>query len=521
MPQALVQPALLSFALLLPGAIRQTSPVPRLPTHALSDDYVRDQLVPRTVDLNGKTYRPDGEYVLYWMQSTHRLDDNWGLRAAIRTADRLKLPVVVHQGLDPTYPHASARHHTFILQGARDTARQAEALGIHYQFVLRPQRTDDARVVDRLAARAYVVFTDLFPTAGVRERVARFAQRVTCRVLAVDSVCTVPSGLFEKAEYAARTIRPKLARLLAHAIEPVEDHTPRSDVSTSLATSLRATVAEGGGLVPLDIAQMDDAAIARTVAGCAIDHDVCAVPMPGGSSAANARWTRFLEHGLPQYDERRNEASDGEGTSRLSPYLHFGQISSARVVREAQQAGVGAANLDAFVQQITTWRELSYNWCVRTPAFDQLSALPAWVQRTMQEHVNDPRPELYTRDQLERAQTGDRLWNAAQTELVQEGIIHNYPRMLWGKTVLLWTRDYEDARTWLFHLNDKYALDGRDANSVGGIMWCLGLWDRPWGNRPVWGGLRPMATARAKTKFDVEGYIARVHADHDSPPRLL
>ncbi|HEY0929110.1 MAG TPA: deoxyribodipyrimidine photo-lyase [Gemmatimonas sp.] len=489
--------------------------------HALTDDYVRDQLVPRTVDLNGKTYRPDGEYVLYWMQSTHRLDDNWGLRAAVRTADRLNLPVVVHQGLDPTYPHASARHHTFILQGARDTARQAEALGIHYQFVLRPRRADDARVVDRLAARAYVVFTDLFPTAGIRERLVRFAERASCRVLAVDSVCTVPSGLFEKAEYAARTIRPKLGRLLAHAIEPVKDVTPRRSVSAALAKSLRAVVREGGGLEPLTIATMDDEAIARAVAACEIDQHVRAVPLAGGSRAADARWTQFLHDGLRQYDERRNEASDDDGTSRLSPYLHFGQISSARVVREAQAGGVGAANLDAFVQQITTWRELSYNWCVRTPNFDQIAALPAWVQRTMQEHEHDPRPVLYSLEQLERAQTGDRLWNAAQTELVQQGIIHNYPRMLWGKTVLLWTHTYEEARNWLFHLNDKYALDGRDANSVGGIMWCLGLWDRPWGNKPIWGGLRPMATARAKTKFDVEGYIARVGGDADSPPRLL
>ncbi len=145
--------------------------------HALHADYVRDQLVPRTVDVNGKTYFPEGEYVLYWMQSTQRLDENWGLRAAIRTADRVNRPLVIHQGLDPSYPYAADRHHTFILQGARDTARDADAHGLYYQFVLRPGRDDDRRVVDRLAARAYVVITDLFPTAGIRERVERFAAR--------------------------------------------------------------------------------------------------------------------------------------------------------------------------------------------------------------------------------------------------------------------------------------------------------------------------------------------------------
>ncbi|MBL0170029.1 MAG: deoxyribodipyrimidine photo-lyase [Gemmatimonadaceae bacterium] len=473
--------------------------------HRLDSDFVRDQLVARTVDINGKRYQPDGAYVLYWMQSTHRLDENWALRAAIRTADRVNLPLVIHQGLDPTYPYAADRHHTFILQGARDTAHQADALGLHYQFVLRRGRDDDRRVVDRLASRAYVVFTDLFPTAGVRERTARFGERVTCRVLAVDSVCTVPSGAFLKAEYAARTIRPKLAKLIDHAIEPVEDQPPRVEAGEALKASLRALI----GVEPLAVGAMTDADIAREVATCDIDHTVGAVTMRGGSVAAADRCELFCTRVLPEYAQRRNEASDGDGTSGLSPYLHYGQIASARVVREARASLAPSDSLEAFVQQVTTWRELSFNWCLRTPAFDALGSLPDWVQRTMAEHANDPRPILYDLATLERAETGDALWNASQRQLVNTGLIHNYPRMLWGKTMLLWTRDYEQARTCMYHLNDKYALDGRDANSVGGIMWCLGLWDRPWGNKPVWGGIRPMVTARATRKFDVARYISQ------------
>ncbi len=473
--------------------------------HELESDYVRDQLVARTLDLNGKRYRSEGEFVLYWMQSTHRLDENWGLRAAIRTADRLNLPVVVHQGLDPTYLHASDRHHTTILQGAIDTARQAESLGIHYQFVLRRRRDDDRRVVDRLAEHAYLVFTDLYPTAGIRERSQRFADRCSCRVLAIDSVCTVPSGSFATAEYAARTIRPKLAALLAASIEPIADHAPRASVSAALRERLRELTREA----PLTLSRFTDVDITREVSSCEIDHDVRAVTMRGGQVAAQARWRAFLENDLPQYAERRQEAGDADGTSGLSPYLHYGHISSARVVREALESGAPSESLDPFVQQITTWRELSYNWCVRTPAFDALTSLPAWIQRTMDEHVKDPRPVLYDLATLEAAETGDELWNAAQRQLVRTGVIHNYPRMLWAKTVLLWTRDYEEARTWLFHLNDKYATDGRDANSVGGIMWCLGLWDRPWGNKPIWGGIRPMVTSRARFKFDVDRYISQ------------
>ncbi|MDQ8159198.1 MAG: deoxyribodipyrimidine photo-lyase [Gemmatimonadota bacterium] len=245
------------------------------------------------------------------MQSTYRLEENWALRAAIRTANRINRPLVIHQGLDPTYPHAADRHHTFILQGARETARRADALGLHYQFVLRRRRDDDRRVLDRLAARAYVVFTDLFPTAGIRERSARFADRVTCRVLSVDSVCTVPIGVFEKAEYAARTIRRKIARLIDHAIELVDKDVPSARVSDALRTSLLKMLETH----PLPLHDMSDADIAREVALCEIDHSVPAVAMKDGADEAEHRFMRFVAEELPDYATQRNEASDGKASS--------------------------------------------------------------------------------------------------------------------------------------------------------------------------------------------------------------
>ena len=475
-------------------------------THRLDSDFVRDQLHGRAVEINGKRHNPDGEYVLYWMQSTQRLDENWALRQAIREANRVGRPLVIHQGLDPTYEHAGDRHHAFILQGAADTARHAEELGLHFQFVLRSRRADDRRVVDRLAARAYLVVTDLFPTAGIRERTERFGSRAGCRVVAVDSVCTVPSGVFQKAEYAARTIRPKIARMLDHALEPVTDTTPRVSVPESLRRSLREMLQ----CEPLDIAGMNAGAISRAVAGCEIDHNVPAVAhRPGGSSAAEAVLNAFVNSGLPAYNETRGNSSLEQSTSELSPYLHFGQIAAASVVRAALESGAGATSINAFVQQVTTWRDLSYNWCLRTRDFNQILALPNWVRNTMSAHATDSRPVLYDLQTLERGETHDEFWNAAQHELIAHGSIQNYARMLWGKSLLLWTPDYETACRWLFHLNDKWALDGRDPNSVGGIMWCLGLWDRPWGNKPVWGGIRPMLTARVKLKFDTTAYLKR------------
>ncbi len=477
--------------------------------HDLDADSVRDQLVLRTTDVNGKRVRPEGAYVLYWMQSTQRITENWALRAAVRAADKVGKPLVVHQGLDPTYPHACDRHSHHILYASRDTAAEAHVLGLTYQFVLRKRRDDDRRVLDRLAEHAYVVITDRFPTAGVDARTGRLADRVGCRVLAVDSACIVPSGAFSKAEWAARTIRPKLAKQRDLCLEPVQDRAPRC----AMTREVLQLVADARRADPLVLHELDDnaaaAMIARELAACEIDHAVPPVlSFAPGRRAARERLTTFVRDRLPEYNARRNEAAD-DHTSHLSPDLHYGHIAAAEVVRAALASDAPADDVAAFVDQVLTWRELSFNWCVHTPRFDQLDALPAWIGRTMAEHVDDPRPERYTLEQLDAGDTDDPLWNAAQAQLVQTGVIHNYARMLWGKQIVRWAPDYEHARAWMFHLNDRYALDGRDPNSVGGIMWCLGLWDRPWGNKPIWGGLRPMLTSRAGRKFDVGRYVRK------------
>jgi deoxyribodipyrimidine photo-lyase len=465
--------------------------------HPLGSPYVRDQLSLRTIPLNEKRLQPEGEFVLCWMQTTQRLEDNWALRMATIEADRVGKPLLVHQGLDPSYPYASARFHTFVMQGAREIARRAESLGLTYRFALRRRRDDDRRVLDRLAARAALVVTDLFPTAGVAERSRRFADRVNCRVLAVDSVGVVPAASFHKEEYAARTIRPKIAKLLDLAVEPVDDRAPKRAMPPALLASL--------GVEWLDIARCD---IAAEVARCEIDHEVRAVATQGGLTHARARLHAFVEDGLRDYAERRRHPSDDGGSSRLSPYLHNGMISPLEVV-SAVRHGASAAQGEAFLNEMLTWRELSLNFCLRNPEHGSLSALPDWVQRSMRAHAADTREVTYSLDELERAATHDPIWNAGQRELVETGQMHNVVRMLWGKSVITWTETYEQALTWLLHLNNKYGLDGRDPNSFAGIQWCFGKFDRPFAARPVWGTIRPMSLERAHSKYDVARYIAR------------
>jgi deoxyribodipyrimidine photo-lyase len=465
--------------------------------HPLGSPYVRDQLSLRTVPLNEKRLQPDGDYVLYWMQSTQRLEDNWALRLATVEADRIGKPLLIHHGIDPTYAYASARFHTFVLQGAREMAARALAVGLTYRFALRRTRDDDRRVVDRLARRAAIVVTDLFPTAGVAERAARVAYRVNCRVLAVDSVGVVPSAAFFKEEYAARTIRPKIAKLLDHSLEPVDDRPPKRALPDAVLASLEVEW--------LDLARCD---LAAEVARCEVDQEVRAAPAIGGLAAGRALLGDFAADGLLDYAERRRNPSDVAGSSRLSPYLHFGMISPLEVVRTVREGSPGAQS-DSFLNEMLTWRELSLNFCLRNAHHGSLAALPEWVQRSMAAHAADARDVTYSLDELERAATHDPLWNAGQRELVETGQMHNVVRMLWGKSVLTWAPTYADALAWLLHLNNKYALDGRDPNSFGGIQWCFGKFDRPFASRPVWGTIRPMSLERAHAKYDVAEYLVR------------
>jgi len=469
-------------------------------SHRLDGQYVRDQLSLRGTRVNEKRTQPEGEYVLYWMQSTHRFEENWALRMAVLEADRLNKPLVIHQGLDPTYEHANDRIHHFILHNARELAARAEGLGLHYQFVLRRRWDDDRRVVDRLAARAALVVTDRFPTCGIQERTARLAQRVNCRVVAIESHAVVPSGAIEKEEYAARTIRPKLQKLLALALEPVEDRPPRRPVPAALAASLRDTL---GIVAPLELARAD---LRAEIAACDIDHDVPPVALASGLDAARARLRDFCLDALPRYSERRSDPNDVEGSSRLSPYLHFGQVAAAEVARAAL-ASPARAEAEKFIDELITWRELSLNFCLRNPHFGTLQALPEWVHRTMARHADDVRDATYTLQEFERAGTHDDLWNAAQRELVLSGVMHNVVRMLWGKTLIQWSAHYADALAWLVHLNNKYGLDGRDPSSYGGIQWCFGKFDRPFYDRPVLGVIRPMSLKRAREKWDADRYI--------------
>jgi deoxyribodipyrimidine photo-lyase len=462
----------------------------------MGDPIAFDAADPRLRRLNDRPVATRGEFVLYWSQAFRRADDNAALAYAVERANELGVPCLVYEGLRPDHPHASDRTHRFVLEGARDTAARLEERGIAHAFFL-PRTAAEARgVVAKLAARARLVVSDDFPSFVIPAHNTAAAARAPCAFVVVDDCAVVPMALFARPEIAARTIRPKVTRALESWLRPIAEPAPK----------VRAPRRVDLPFAPVDLARADLDAL---VAACAIDHGVPPVAgTPGGSREAERRLGAFVRGPVGSYDEGHNDPSR-DGTSRLSPYLHFGMLSARRAALEARKWGKRGPGLDAFLEQLLVRRALSFNFARSRGDHASYSALPAWAVATLEKHKEDERYAELSLADLEGARSPDPLWNAAMNELRAHGVVQSYARMLWGKLPLLWMRSPVDAHAAVMHLNDKWALDGRDPNGYANVSWCFGLHDRAWPGRPVFGNVRTMTSASARRKLDFEEYIAR------------
>ncbi len=442
--------------------------------------------------------RAGGEFVLYWMQwIAMRVEENFAFNFAADQADQLGIPLLVYQGLGPDHPWASDRHHTFILESVADLEREFAERGVQYVFYLAPRRMGALAHEERtaspllqLAERAALVVTEFSPTFIHPRQTRRLREKTATPVVAVDTSCVVPLAAITRQHLTARGFRTDIQRHLEEHLRPVGTAEPR--VRRRIDLPFEPTVVRD---------------IPALVAGSDIDHSVAPSPtIRGGTTAARRRLGWFLEHGLPRYIEDRNDPNI-DATSRMSPYLHFGNIGVQEVLLAARAAGPATAYAK-FEDETVTWRELAHNFCYHDPDHRTTAAIPPWAQAELKRHEQDPR-HVYTDSQLEQGLTGDELWNACQRSLLRDGELHNYLRMLWGKSVLQWTPNAAEALRVLEHLNNKCALDGRDPNSYGGIQWIFGKFDRPFYRRPIYGTVRYMSTRAAKDKFDVPAYIAR------------
>ncbi|WP_437314599.1 deoxyribodipyrimidine photolyase [Sorangium sp. So ce385] len=491
---------------------------------------------------NAMPVREDGDYVLYWMIASRRTRYNFGLERAVAWSQELDRPLVVLEALRCGYRWASDRHHRFVIDGMADNARRLAAAGVLAHPYVEPAAGAGKGLLGALAARACVVVTDDYPCFFLPRMVASAARQVPVRLEQVDSNGLLPIRAAERVFTTARSFRIFWQRVIGEHLgaQPAAD--PLRKARLRPAAPLPRAIARRWPAASPALLGGDPAALAALP----IDHTVAPVPRRGGPEAAGEELARFVAERLPGYLEGRDHPDAG-AASGLSPYLHFGHLGAheafAAVARREgfraerlgrPEGGVArpsgsregfwgmSASAEAFLEQLVTWRELGFNafalgasegdgprlsW-KRDPT--DYESLPDWALATLAKHERDPRPRLYPLEALAAGATYDRLWNASQVELLREGRIHNYLRMLWGKKILEWSRTPREALEVMIELNDRYALDGRDPNSTSGIFWVLGRYDRAWGpEREIFGTIRYMSSESAARKLHLKEYLAR------------
>lgn len=436
--------------------------------------------------INNKNVK-NRDYVVYWMQASQRTEFNHALEYAISQANELNRPLMVFFGLTDRYREANERHYAFMLEGLREVRHSLENRGI--KMVV--WHTSPEKGVVRLSEAACLVVVDQGYTKIQKRWRAYAAKHLDCPLIQIETDVIVPvEQASPKEEYSAATLRPRIKRKLPYYLVPVRERKIKEESINLNRDSL-------------DIEDID-----QVLARLKIDRSVLRISgLRGGMSEAKRLLDEFIDYKLDRYDDTRNNPTI-DGTSNMSPYLHFGQISPLYIALRITERDSPAK--DAYLEELIIRRELSMNFVHYNELYDCFSGLPEWCRKTLREHEKDKREYVYSLAELERAKTHDPYWNAAQTEMTTWGKMHGYMRMYWGKKIIEWTKSPEDAYRIALYLNNKYEIDGREPNGYAGVAWCFGKHDRPWVERPIFGKIRYMSAEGLKRKFNVERYVIKV-----------
>lgn len=451
---------------------------------------------------------PSESFILYWLQSSVRSNNNPALEHAAYLSNILSIPLRTAHILDSTaldFQPLPERHALFHLQGLRDVSKGFSARSIPFTVI-----ADSVEVVDgicKLAQNAAAVVTDASYLTRGRQIRAKAASKLKIPMYVVEGDVVVPVEVASnKAEHAARTIRPKITRLLGDYLIPHE------------STELLHQEKDSGwdhkhNMEVVDVT--NPTKVLESMRG--LDRDAPIVnDFEGGERAAERVLRDFLKIKLLGYGKGRNEPSKGL-QSDLSPYLRAGNISVIDVALQAKKAAKGKSGVvkeseASFLEELIVRRELAANACwFNEGVYDVYERIvPSFAQKSLEEHKADRREKVYSYDELEAGVTADPYWNAAQLEMVVKGKMHGYMRMYWAKQILGWVEDPKVAMEYALRLNNRWELDAVDPNSYAGVIWCFGLHDQGWRERPIWGKVRYMNDAGLKRKFNMAAYLSMV-----------
>jgi deoxyribodipyrimidine photo-lyase len=428
-----------------------------------------------------------GDYVLYWMQASQRTESNHALEYAVRQANEVRQPLVVFFGLTDRFPEANERHYAFMLEGLAEVEQELKKKGI--RLVIQAVSPELGAV--EMSRRASLAVVDRGYLKIQKAWRIKAAGEMECPLVQVESDAVVPvEEASAKEEYSAATIRKKIQAKLKDYLVPLKEHKPLKD---SLSVDFET----------LDLQDTE-----KVLARLGIERDVKkSAFFVGGTAQARKRLQAFIKDKLDHFPDLRNIPT-ADYLSHMSPYLHFGQISPLSIALKVSEAS--SPGKESYLEELVVRRELSLNFVRYNEAYDSFEGIPSWAQKTLKLHEPDPRPAVYTREELEAAKTHDPYWNAAQLEMVLRGKMHGYMRMYWGKKIIEWSRTPEEAFAAALYLNNKFELDGRDPNGYAGVAWCFGKHDRPWQGRKIFGNIRYMNDRGLLRKFDADRYVKMI-----------
>ncbi len=435
------------------------------------------------IDKEGfRTDRP----VIYWMSRDQRAEDNWALLFAQELSLKLKQPLAVVFCLAPNFPGATLRHYGFMIRGLREVALDLKSKNVPFYLL----KGVPSKLISDFITQYNIgnLVTDFDPLRIKIQWKNDLVSKTEINYYEVDSHNIVPCRKAStKCEFGAYTIRPKIKKLLPYFF----DEFPTLEVQKNL------------GIFKFPAIDWDSA-LSFPSPDPSVPPVTWLIP---GAKAAKDILRVFMNQKLNNYNEKRNDPNE-DASSNLSPYLHYGQLSSQWVALEIIKNFPGNANTESFLEELIIRRELSDNFCFYNPSYDSFGGFPEWARKTLNEHRKDEREFLYDFESFDQSRTHDPLWNAAQVEMVKSGKMHGYMRMYWAKKILEWTRSPEEALDFSIRLNDRYQLDGRDPNGYTGCAWSIGgVHDRAWAERPVFGKIRYMNYNGCKRKFDTTRYI--------------
>lgn len=481
---------------------------------------------------NSAPVRKERAFVLYWMTAFRRVRLNFALQRAVQWSANLDRPLIIFEPLRSDYPNASDRLHRFVIDGMADNEEALRESNALYFPYVEPRRGAGKGLLEALARDAAVVVTDDWPSFFLPNMLAAAGRKLDVLLEAVDANGVLPMRATGRVFATAASFRTYLAKNLGPHLRDWPERSPLASVSLRPMRSLPADVERTWPQASRALLDGSPHELLRLP----IDHSVPPVSIRGGPAAAQLRLKRFIRDVLPTYEETRSDPSV-DGSSRLSPYLHFGHLGVHEIVdallrTEKQDAltvsGRGRkgavyglrAPAEALLDELITWRELGFNMCSHRDDAGSFESLPQWAKRTLDKHRRDPRPKLQTREALEQGTTPDPMYNAAVRQLVQDGWFHNVARMIWGKKLLEYTRTPEEALKTMMGLMSRYSLDGRDPNSLTGFFWVFGRYDRPWGpERPVFGTVRYMTSDTPEKLRRYRAYIEQYAAFPTRTPK--